>query len=580
MANFFPLILSLGQDKSLVDGTNLVNEDSDDDPFAEEERLVLNPREEQYRRRRHAAELRRWSSHDDKRRSHHPYSPYGNSDSNSASKHSNDNDQNSGVCSPTSRSSSHPRVQLALKTTTDMALFWIFCVFWAIKEMAVYLITLVCVIVCAGLLNPVLLVLRFVGFRSLMPLQTPDLKPPFQDGSQGSGGSRLWLVATLVAISFLGLYCVSPVPLIQSASSASSSWLSRLSTTMPPSRTAESLDATTLNRLETLETMVYELAEHMKQQDHQTEEQANSINYHLDQLKQQLTQWSTKQSEYVESVLEKHSEKVDRAVASTTLDWTARLEQREAQQEHISPVRTVSPDLINALQPLFVQKSESAPSWSLFLHHHKDDLDRFIQGNMEKRLHKPGAIADTSDQIIEKWMDTTSDDYAMVSRGATVLPQWTSPTFSPFSKWWWSKRYYPSSPKIALTPGMHAGQCWPMKGDHGSLGIRLAKPIVVQAITVDHPNRAVLANQVSSAPKHMEVWGLTRLHDNTDNDDNPSVFLGSFTFDITASTTRQTFDLDGASSLAFLGVIVRIRSNWGNTQHTCLYRISIHGTPL
>jgi hypothetical protein len=331
------------------------------------------------------------------------------------------------------------------------------------------------------------------------------------------------------------------------------------------------------DRLGALETLVYELAEHMKQQDDHTEEQANSINYHLDQLKQQLTQWSTTQSQHLESALKKHTEKVDQAVASTTLEWTARLEQWEAKQEHSSPVEIASPELINALQPLFVQRSETTPPWTSFLHHHKDDLDRFIQGNMEKRLHQPGTIRNVGDQIIKQWMDATRDDYAMSSRGATVLTQWTSPTFSPFSKSWWSKWYSPSSPKAALIPGMHAGQCWPMKGDHGSLGIRLAEPIVVQAISVDHPNRAVLANQVSSAPKHMEVWGLTRLHD---DGDNPTVFLGSFTFDITASTTRQTFDLDGASPLAFPGVIVRIRSNWGNTQHTCLYRVGIHGTPL
>ncbi|KAI8337517.1 UNC-like C-terminal-domain-containing protein, partial [Chlamydoabsidia padenii] len=170
-------------------------------------------------------------------------------------------------------------------------------------------------------------------------------------------------------------------------------------------------------------------------------------------------------------------------------------------------------------------------------------------------------------------------DYALATHGATILPLWTSSTFSPNEQQHWWTRWYSlpspvSSPKMALTPGMHAGQCWPMNGNHGSLGIRLSEPTVVRAVSVDYPGHQVFASQVSSAPKQMELWGLVHL-----DDMNDAVFLGSFTYQINKSSPRQTFDLDNAQSLVFPGVVLRIRSNWGNQQHTCLYHISVHGTP-
>ncbi|KAI9304904.1 UNC-like C-terminal-domain-containing protein, partial [Cunninghamella echinulata] len=167
-------------------------------------------------------------------------------------------------------------------------------------------------------------------------------------------------------------------------------------------------------------------------------------------------------------------------------------------------------------------------------------------------------------------------DYALGTRGGRILPGHTSQTFikgakGMISKWWLKRTRPQPSPLLAITPDAYVGHCWPMDGDQGSLGIHLAEPIFITSMTIEYPSHNLLNHKMSSAPKEVELWGLK--HDTTN-----AIYLGSFTYDIKSSSSSiQTFTLDQHQDILFEGAVLRILSNWGNKDHTCLYRIRIHG---
>lgn len=171
------------------------------------------------------------------------------------------------------------------------------------------------------------------------------------------------------------------------------------------------------------------------------------------------------------------------------------------------------------------------------------------------------------------------------------------------------------SPITALHQDLHSGNCWPMTGSYGQLGVMLAFPAVISDITIDHVAKEV-AFDLSTAPKDMEVWGQVEGEDNlakvaawraeqaarreaareageayseADVEDDyaptlprdvPFIRLASFTYDIHAPSNIQTFpvrqevrDLD----LDFGIVALVIKDNWGKEGYTCLYRFRVHG---
>ncbi|OWK06263.1 SUN3, partial [Cervus elaphus hippelaphus] len=56
------------------------------------------------------------------------------------------------------------------------------------------------------------------------------------------------------------------------------------------------------------------------------------------------------------------------------------------------------------------------------------------------------------------------------------------------------------------------------------------------------------------------------------------IFLGQFVYNKTG-TTVQTFALQHEVPEFLLCVKLKILSNWGHPNYTCLYRFRVHGTP-
>ncbi len=166
----------------------------------------------------------------------------------------------------------------------------------------------------------------------------------------------------------------------------------------------------------------------------------------------------------------------------------------------------------------------------------------------------------------------------------------------------------------ALHHELHNGHCWPFAGTQGQLGIALAALVYISDITIDHVAQEV-AFDMRSAPKQMEVWGLVEGKDNiakvkewmtekaakraealergetVEIEEYPKtlprspqyVRVAAFSYDIHAPGHIQTFPvLPEVKDLGvdFGIVVLRILSNWGRDEFTCLYRVRVHGTQV
>lgn len=214
-------------------------------------------------------------------------------------------------------------------------------------------------------------------------------------------------------------------------------------------------------------------------------------------------------------------------------------------------------------------------------------------------------------------------DYASQLIGGMIAPFITSPSYdytSAGDRWYYwlfgrPQRIYPA-PVTAITPTKDVGNCWPFAGDHGTVGIRLARPLYPTHVSVEHipPQIAI---DISSAPRDIEFWarfdnkddrervesvaaratnemkwGPGRLWDreSLESPEGPSghvfnnfVKLAAFKYDIAKGKPKvQTHEL-GVDfmnlNITARTVIFRITSNWGHPTFTCLYQVKVHGNP-
>ena len=203
-------------------------------------------------------------------------------------------------------------------------------------------------------------------------------------------------------------------------------------------------------------------------------------------------------------------------------------------------------------------------------------------------------------------------DYALHSGGARIIPSLTSPTFEirpstlrgQVVGLLTGNGYAIGRPPItALHHEVNNGHCWPFAGSEGQLGVALAAPTYVEEVSVDHVAKE-LAFDMRSAPREMEVWGMVEGQDNiarvkewkehaggeaivnaieypsTLPRDPEYIRLANFTYDVGSTRGVQTFPVNEAVrslGVDFGIVVLRVLSNWGQRDFTCLYRFRVHG---
>ncbi|KFO81720.1 SUN domain-containing protein 2 [Cuculus canorus] len=168
-------------------------------------------------------------------------------------------------------------------------------------------------------------------------------------------------------------------------------------------------------------------------------------------------------------------------------------------------------------------------------------------------------------------------DYALESAGASVINTRCSETYemrtallSLFGIPLW---YHSQSPRVILQPDVNPGNCWAFRGSQGFAVIRLSSIIHPTAVTLEHIPKALSPHgTISSAPRDFAVYGLK------EEGEEEGLLLGQFTYDHDGDPI-QTFYFKADSMGTYQLVELRVLSNWGHPEYTCIYRFRVHGEP-
>lgn len=134
-------------------------------------------------------------------------------------------------------------------------------------------------------------------------------------------------------------------------------------------------------------------------------------------------------------------------------------------------------------------------------------------------------------------------------------------------------RYPVNNPRAVINPDSMPGQCWAFKGSQGYIVIKLAGPVNPTGFTLEHIPRSLSpSGDIGSAPRQFEVWGLM-----SENDEG--VQLGIFEYS-QYGEPLQYFSVQAANEEYFPLIELKINSNHGNLQYTCVYRFRVHGKRL
>ncbi|XP_040919087.1 SUN domain-containing protein 1 isoform X5 [Toxotes jaculatrix] len=168
-------------------------------------------------------------------------------------------------------------------------------------------------------------------------------------------------------------------------------------------------------------------------------------------------------------------------------------------------------------------------------------------------------------------------DYALESGGGSILSTRCSETYetktalmSLFGLPLW---YFSQSPRVVIQPDVYPGNCWAFKGSQGYLVIRLSLRILPTSFCVEHIPKALSpTGNITSAPRNFTVFGLD------DEYQEEGKLLGHYTYQEDGESL-QTFPVMEQNDKTFQIIEVRVLSNWGHPEYTCLYRFRVHGEP-
>ncbi|XP_041133670.1 SUN domain-containing protein 1-like isoform X2 [Polyodon spathula] len=168
-------------------------------------------------------------------------------------------------------------------------------------------------------------------------------------------------------------------------------------------------------------------------------------------------------------------------------------------------------------------------------------------------------------------------DYALESGGGSILSTRCSETYetktalmSLFGIPLW---YFSQSPRVVIQPDVHPGNCWAFKGSQGYLVIRLSVSVNPTSFSLEHiPKSLSPTGSINSAAKDFTVYGLE------DEYQEEGKLLGRYTYNEDGDSL-QTFPIQEENDKAYQIIEMRVLSNWGHPEYTCLYRFRVHGEP-
>lgn len=210
---------------------------------------------------------------------------------------------------------------------------------------------------------------------------------------------------------------------------------------------------------------------------------------------------------------------------------------------------------------------------------------RNLQSKVEKSestvVYKSGGISDEHIRKIVKDTLAIYDadktglvDYAMEPMGGQVLSTRCTESYQAGTAvvsvlgiplW-----YPTNTPRTVITPGINPGECWAFQNFPGFLVVKLANPILIDAFSYEHISKKLIPNgKIDSAPKEFEVYGLRN-----ESDKDP-IKLGTYKYDIDGESLQ--FFAAANHGVVLELIELRVLSNHGNPNYTCLYRFRVHG---
>ncbi|XP_063282449.1 SUN domain-containing protein 2 [Pelobates fuscus] len=217
--------------------------------------------------------------------------------------------------------------------------------------------------------------------------------------------------------------------------------------------------------------------------------------------------------------------------------------------------------------------SANKQQWATQAHH---TIERELQAGGLSGVSKE-EVHDIVNRALQRYSEDRIGlvDYALESSGASVINTRCSETYetktallSLFGIPLW---YQSQSPRVILQPDSNPGNCWAFRGSQGYAVIRLSSRIRPTAVTLDHIPRSLSPKAtVSSAPKNFSIFGLD------EETEKEGLLLGNFTYNQNGDPI-QTFVIEGDKTSTYQLIELRIQSNWGHPEYTCIYRFRVHG---
>ncbi|NXM35423.1 SUN2 protein, partial [Oxyruncus cristatus] len=322
------------------------------------------------------------------------------------------------------------------------------------------------------------------------------------------------------------------------------------------------------------------------------------------------SEWQRSAQESLRGTFQQEVSKLEQEVAALRRELAGLKSDQEVMGKHVEGIleqlKTVRAD-VEAQFPVWISRflSQSRQDGAAGLILQREDLQTELQALEHKILSKVsedrrlsaqdgrgvalqhgGTAGVTEEQvhlIVGQALKRYSEDrvgmvdYALESAGASVINTRCSETYetrtallSLFGIPLW---YHSQSPRVILQPDVNPGNCWAFRGSQGFAVIRLSSIIRPTAVTLEHIPKALSPQgTIPSAPKDFTVYGLK------EEGEEEGLLLGQFTYNHDGDPI-QTFYLEGGSMGTYQLVELRVLSNWGHPEYTCIYRFRVHGEP-
>ncbi|RNA00014.1 SUN domain-containing 1 isoform X2, partial [Brachionus plicatilis] len=242
------------------------------------------------------------------------------------------------------------------------------------------------------------------------------------------------------------------------------------------------------------------------------------------------------------------------------------VQSKQSYETELGQVKQMLSDLDTRYQKLLSQMHQSKPSGG-----DKSMEDMVTFKKIEEYINKTFYLYNAD--------KTGMTDFASESVGGSILFTKCTEDYVDNSRWITVLNVpitrLSVSPRVVIQGSMQPGNCWAFKGAKADLFIKLAARIRPSSFSLEHiPKELSLTGLIDSAPQNFSVYG----YESKDLiNDHARLLLGNYRYDNESQNTLQFFSVQHQHDKAISVVELKIETNSGNKEFTCLYKFRVHG---